>query len=270
MHESIGEGSVAINQATNLPEKADFTLQPMEKLENHNNWDEWIDTVRMILDIHELQDLIKADVPKPSKSDPKYEIWRTCASIVNLWLRAHLTEDLAAKLETTHLPKQWPDETVQTISKLIHGHGYLLNGAVWIDAVLIKRSDYGTIQQFVTALQEKISAAGKVNMTITPYQATLLLLNGIETELPIFAGNVRYSMTENSWKDLTENNFFNYCQIACHEARIYGDRIFMATQAKSGNRRGTYPERKHAPPTGIGHEKHVRETRTYTMPLSGS
>ncbi|KAF5859792.1 hypothetical protein ETB97_002455 [Aspergillus alliaceus] len=138
MSERIKEGRMAINQAINLPEKADFTLQPMEKLENHNDWDEWIDTVRMILKIHRLQDLIKADVPRPPESDPKYEIWHTCASIVNLWLRTHLTKDLAAKVRTTHLPKQWPDETVQTISKLLLGHGHLLNGAIWIDAVLIK------------------------------------------------------------------------------------------------------------------------------------
>jgi hypothetical protein len=78
----------------------------------------------------------------------------------------------------------YADDFIRLVKRLVLGDGHNLAHIVWLETLSMKRSQYGTIEQFITALRDKVQHSNRVDMPITAYQAASLLLKNVHRELP--------------------------------------------------------------------------------------
>jgi len=69
----------------------------------------------------------------------------------------------------------------------------------------MKREDYGTTEQFVTAFRQHVQVANRQNTPISPYSAALLLTEALKDELPIWVETVRYNFRATVASDMSDN-----------------------------------------------------------------
>jgi hypothetical protein len=83
--------------------------------------------------------------------------------------------------------------------------------------VHMKRSDFATIPQYVDAFRKQVSACEHLNTPVTPYIATILMMEELANELPSWCNAVESTFTNESPKTLTKSKFHEYCMLAIHQ-----------------------------------------------------
>jgi len=89
----------------------------------------------------------------------------------------------------------------------------------------MKRSQYGTIEQYVTAFRDAVQRANNLDLQITPWCAATLLLEELSKELPNWAAAVECAWPKDIHKRMAPQDWQQLCQDAIDRGRDYGSQM---------------------------------------------
>jgi hypothetical protein len=248
-------------QAADLTAQIDEKLDATIRLKGRENYDIWTTFIIGILELYRLDKLIDSSLPRPQLNDPKYDIWYRCSITIKNWIMVHTEHDIIEKVQTSGKPFRYADEIWDTLKNVVKGSGTNLRYTTWRDATFCKRDNYGTISQFITAFKRLVRDSNQMDMVITPYMATIILLQELEAELPVWTMNVKLSLPKDKGRDVDLNTF----QQTCTEAEDEGSRLERQLLSTPATSRLTQREtsssrpRRNAPPNGKKPEDWVKE-----------
>jgi hypothetical protein len=90
----------------------DITLTNLPKLKGHENFEEWYQTMKLKLDIHELKPLLNLKYARPPKDHEKYKRWRKCSRHARIWMQASLSSELAIEMEMNRHEAEYADDFI--------------------------------------------------------------------------------------------------------------------------------------------------------------
>ena len=266
------------HQGRKLPDKIDGTFQPAFKLQEKSEFSKREYRVQASLEQFDLEDLI-SDLPRPDENAPSYAKWRKHSKMVRTWFISAIHNDLLDDIMDCGERLEYADEFLQKIRKIMISGGHRMAHTVYLDAIMMKRKDFGTI-----AFRQRVDRANKAKMTITPYSATSIMLYNIEKELPAYVSAKWLTFSEDAATELTIQDFKRICGEVKDQALVYKDSIIAAapktssstnvpfTSAKniskdtnnlSNRNRKDYPTRRNAPPEGADHDEYVKKWKEY-------
>ncbi|KAI9927664.1 hypothetical protein MW887_003285 [Aspergillus wentii] len=189
-----------------IPMSMDGTLNKIPVLKGPENFDIWYQHVQNALQEHNMSDLVRPWLPRPTHRDPRYDSWRTYSKMIKSWLFTSLSDDIVKKISSPG-EYSYADELMAAIKDAVVGTGRPLSHSAWVDAVYIKRQDYNSIEEFINVLCVKVEHSNKMHMPITPNQAMSILLQSAGDELP----PAIKTSCEYSPKDMTYADFLKIC-----------------------------------------------------------
>ncbi|KAI9036661.1 integrase catalytic domain-containing protein [Aspergillus affinis] len=198
---------VRLTQATNLPTKINVAIQPIDKLNDRNGWKIWSGKVKFALQAHRLADLIRADLPRPAETDPK--------------------------IVDSPKPHEWPDDFFQVIQQTVVGAGHNLSHRIFLESVEVKRSDYGTLTQFIEASKEKTMAAIDAKNSCIPRQAISILFKGLSEDMKTFVEVYLFFWDEAKYKTLKWEDYWSICEAALDRKKASDIWIYKRKQTKA-------------------------------------
>jgi hypothetical protein len=184
------------HQGKKLPDTLDGTLQPVSK---------WEYRVQASLEQFDLEDLI-SDLPRPSGTAPSYVKWRKHSK---MWFISAIHNDLLDDIMDCGERLEYADEFLRKIRKIMISGGHRMAHTVYLDAIMMKRRDFGTIDQYITAFRQRVDRANKAKKIITPS----IMLYNLEKELPAYISSKWLTFSENAATELTLQDFQRICQL---------------------------------------------------------
>jgi len=192
-----------MSQADSLPDTLTANIEGIEKLKGAENFDTWEFFALKTLKLYSLDGLLKG--PRPSSTHAKYTHWRGLSLRVGLWLSLQVDTKIVQQFTVSSTPINYADEVYTAIKRIVIGHGHEQAGYSYLTAVSMKREDYGTTEQFVTAFRQHVQVVNRQNTPISPYSAALLLIEALKDELPIWVETVRYNFRATVASDMSDN-----------------------------------------------------------------
>jgi hypothetical protein len=268
------------NQASQLPDELTETLAPLNKLKGRDDFDAWHYCVKSSLEQYDLEDLIDFTIPRPNESDNEYAIWARLSKRVKMWMTLQLSTSLIREISQSSEPSVYADDFIRLVKKLVLRDGHNLAHIVWLEALSMKRSQYGTIEQFITALRDKVQHSNRVDMPITAYQAASLLLKNVHRELPNYVEAKFLELSKIPRGDFTMQQFRGLCEEVRDQARGVA-KVYSATPVQTSNQSQgqvqSQPDftkrcetRTHRPENGVDIHEYVRKWRTSNKTSNGS
>jgi GAG-pre-integrase domain len=225
------------HQATKLPTKAPETINNVTKLSDKAGYDRWAFLIKCSLITVDCEDLIDTSIPRPAIPAPNdagallvYERWRKLSRTVMSWLVNQVDSHIIDELRQLPNIPQYADECFQAIKTIVVGQGHTELRSVWKRAVRMQRSQYGTIEQYVTAFRDAVQRANNLDLQITPWCAATLLLEELSKELPNWTAAVECAWPKDIHTKMKAQDWQQLCQDAIDRGRDYGSQ--MATLKK--------------------------------------
>ena len=268
------------NQASKLPDELTETFAPLNKLRGRDDFNVWNYCVKSTLEQFDLEDLIDFSIPRPNESDNKYAKWARLSKRVKMWMTLQLSTSLIREISQSSEPSMYADDFIRLIEKLVLGDGHNLAHIVWLEALSMKRSQYSTIEQFITALRDKVQHSNRVDMPITAYQAASLLLKNVHRELPNYVEAKFLELSKIPRGDFTMQQFRGLCEEVRDQARAVA-KVYSATPVQTSNQSQSQIQsqpdftkrcetRTHRPENGVDIHEYVRKWRTSNKKTSNS
>ena len=186
--------------------------------------------LRVELKLYSLDGLIKR--PRPSLTHTKYAHWQSLSLRVGLWLSLQIDTKIVQQLTVASTPIDYADDVYTAIKRIVIGHGHEQAGHSYLTAISMKRENYGTTEQFVTAFRRHVQIANRQNTPISPYSAALLLTEALRDELPIWVETVRYNFRATIATDMSDNELLMLYEQAIDKGRER-EKSFIATKPQS-------------------------------------
>jgi hypothetical protein len=225
------------HQATKLPTKAPETINNVTKLSDKAGYDRWAFLIKCSLITVDCEDLVDTSIPRPATPAPNdagallvYERWRKLSRTVMSWLVNQVDSHIIDELRQLPNIPQYADECFQAIKTIVVGQGHTELRSVWKRAVRMQRSQYGTIEQYVTAFRDAVQRANNLDLQITPWCAATLLLEELSKELPNWTAAVECAWPKDIHTKMKAQDWQQLCQDAIDRGRDYGSQ--MATLKK--------------------------------------
>ena len=239
------------NQSTNLPPKEEIitTIHPVMVLTGRDNFEEWSYVVHSRLDLHGFADLI-SDLPRPQPNDPSYRLWQTASKAVQNWLITIINPAILRSLRVHATSTRYADECWTAISHIVNGQGITQTRRIWLRTVQMQRSEFGSMELYIDNLRSNLAVCHRLEMSITWYQAALLLLSQTHDELPNWTTVCELNLNHRNPKEYTQEDFFRLCTDATERSYLLGHQYSAPPSGtKTGDQTGTKPgSRKNTPP----------------------
>ncbi|RLL93509.1 hypothetical protein CFD26_102859 [Aspergillus turcosus] len=200
----------------NPPEKLEGIPISLESFRDLTVWEFYI---RNQLEVYDLECLIRADIPKPTPDHLLYEKWRKLSKKVRFWILNQLHRSVVLELIAAQEDKTYADDTFQVVTELVRGLGAPLAGTTWIRAISMKREEFGTAEEYITAFKEEVRLANELGCTITPYCASILMLEQLSRDLPHWTAAMEARFGDDAPKTTTLHYFHQLCQYAIGKAK---------------------------------------------------
>ncbi|KAL2004670.1 hypothetical protein VTN00DRAFT_3198 [Thermoascus crustaceus] len=210
----------ARTQATRLPATDLVRMGAIEKLTTRQDFETWSFLVTSMLGQFDLEDLIDSTIPRPAEDHPHHDRWSRLSKKVRCWLTLQIDSSIVRELRdesSTGWSIAYADETYEVIRRIIVGHAHTKAKSTWKSAIFMKREDYGSVEQYVTAFRQHVKAANLLKTPISPFCASLLLLEQLEKELPGWTGSIEAGFRSDIAETMTENEFHEICCAAIDE-----------------------------------------------------
>src|ERR1700735_2453348 len=266
-----------VSQIDLVPEDTVVNLETIsEKLKGAVNFNIWNQRIDRELQMDDLQNLIDSSIPRPSPENPRYDIWRKASKRVGNWLTKQLDNNMFEKLGLSPTPTVYADETYNAIKRLATGSGLEDFANSYLLATSMKREDFGTIEQYANAFRQAVQNANRQEgMSIQPLAASLLLLRGLQDDLPIWVTTIKHdiSKAKNPGK-MTEEELLALYEKAVDQGRnrersyVSRDKIISppqkALQLQSNLSQGfqtpqSFESKRKSPPKGMSPWKWVEK-----------
>ncbi|KAF7161054.1 hypothetical protein CNMCM5623_006731 [Aspergillus felis] len=173
------------------------------------------------LELHELEDLINKSISRPAETYPNYRLWSNASKLVRNWLIGQVGKDIANTLRVTTDLIACADDMWEAIKNIILGHGHSESRSNFKKTVYMKRSDFATIAQYVANFRDRVDACERLKTPITPYRATLLMLEELSKELPSWCNVIESKFTKDSPESLSKTEFHENCMLAIDKGNEY-------------------------------------------------
>jgi hypothetical protein len=219
-----------LTQADGLPDSLTSNIEGIEKLTGAINLDTWEFFALKTLRLYSLDGLLNR--PRPLPSHTRYAHWHSLSLRVGLWLSLQIDTSIVQKLTVSSTPIDYADDVYAAIKRSVIGHGHEQAGFSYLAAVSMKRQDYGTTEQFVTAFRRHVQIANRQNTPISPYSAALLLTEALKEEMPIWVETVRYNFRPTIATDMAENELLTLYEQAIDKGRER-EKSFAAAKPQS-------------------------------------
>lgn len=194
-------------QASKLPRKLDFTLDPMKPLKGMPDYDIWLFKVESTLQQHNLHNLINSSIARPSPSDPRYEHWQKFSKFIKTWLTRQLGKPIIRAILCTEERFEFADEFMDIIEQLVLGDPKL----AWSKAANMKREEYESLDHFVSVLKMRVRYSNKVDKRIAPAFATEILFAEAREEAKGYVDVMASRLTAAKKRSMTWDTFYDYC-----------------------------------------------------------
>jgi hypothetical protein len=178
----------------------------------------WELYIRNRLKAYGLECLIRQDIPKPRRDHRLYERWDKVSRRVSLWIFSQIQESIALDLISTPDDKSYADDMFQAVIKLVSGYGGSLPRTIFLRLISMKREDFRTAEEFVSAFTRDVQLSNKLGFIITPFCACVLLLEQLSKDIPSWVVSVEASMDAKFDDVGPETITWDYFQEVCHNA----------------------------------------------------
>ncbi|OQD65213.1 hypothetical protein PENPOL_c006G08429 [Penicillium polonicum] len=160
------------DQSVGLPDIGTFTLFKITPLlKNKEDLDNWLDKVEKILESYNLHNLIKKDVLWPYRDSENGQKWKTISKQVRTWLSGSIDNELMQELNSRGNKMTFADEFVDELKRLMKGEGYGALKTVMMKFKTISRSQYLTIEEYITAMKKMYKTLSDLKSRLVPYFA---------------------------------------------------------------------------------------------------
>ncbi|KAJ5406820.1 hypothetical protein N7465_008104 [Penicillium sp. CMV-2018d] len=215
------------DQSVGLPEIGTFTLFMITPPPKHKvDLDNWLDKVEKILESHNLHNLIKKDVLWPHRDSENGQKWKTISK---------------QELNSRGNKMSFADEFVDELKKLMKGEGHGALKAAMTKYRTISRSQYSTIEEYITAMKKTYKTLSDLKSRLVPYfalQAMLIELSDVP-ELESFI--VLKDNELNAIKDPVETirviDFHQYCTAILDHIESHKAKAGIISAAVNNSRR---------------------------------
>ncbi|KAJ5111756.1 hypothetical protein NUU61_001386 [Penicillium alfredii] len=255
-----GKGSVevACTQLTGLPAKDSFTLpQLREPLQNADDFDEWLERITTKLTGVRLEKLIDSGIPRPSVGDPRGEEWAETSIQVAAWLANNMAVQFVSTIRSSGTPVRFADSFMKVVKDSLRGAGSVAIQRALHNVCRPVRSDFGSPEMYIKAMQRGMARCSEANVPIHPYIVASLMISQMRQELQsvISRKSDEFDSKKDIWAEFELKDFNDLCNVSLKELagmRVEGD----VNLAKSNN-----PTTMRAYPTRIRTKIATEQTR---------
>ncbi|RHZ49719.1 hypothetical protein CDV55_102745 [Aspergillus turcosus] len=171
------------------------------RLESFRDLTVWEFYIRNQLEVYDLECLIRADIPKPTPDHLLYEKWRKLSKKVRFWILNQLHRSVVLELIAAQEDKTYADDTFQAVIELVRGLGAPL------------------AEEYITAFREEVRLTNELGCTITPYCASILMLEQLSRDLPHWTAAMEARFGDDAPETTTLHYFHQLCQYAIGKAK---------------------------------------------------
>lgn len=172
-------------QADLLPANPPETFESIPtRLTGFQDLEVWEFRIRIQLEVYDLECLIRKDIPKPTPDHLLYEKWRKLSKKVRFWIFTQIQDSIVLELIRTERDRPYADDTLEAVIKHVRRYGLLRAPTIYKRAISMKREEFGTAEEYITAFGEEVRLANELGCTITPYCACILMLEQLSRDLP--------------------------------------------------------------------------------------
>ena len=232
------------NQITGIPTDAVISLENLpDRLKGSTNYTSWSIYVKKTLNIEGLGNLIDSSIRRPTLEDPNYLLWKKTSLKIGMWLVKQLNTELVEKLDLSPTPTDLADETYDAIKRMVIGSGIEDVGNAYLLATSMQREDYGSMEHFINAFRQAIKQANRTEGTqIPPLAAALLLLRGIQKELPMWVTTIKHDIGKRKNPgSITEMELLDLCEKAIDQGREHERSYVSRSDPKGSSRNRSAP-----------------------------
>jgi hypothetical protein len=199
----------------NSPEKFEGIATPLKGFQYLTVWELYI---RNRLKAYGLECLIRQDIPKPRREHRLYEKWNKVSKRVSLWIFSQTQESIALDLISTPDDTTYADDMFQAVIKLVSGYGESLPRTTFLRLISMKREDFRTAEEFVSAFTRDVQLSNELGGIITPFCACVLLLEQLSNDIPSWVASVEASINVKFDDVGPETITWEYFQEVCQNA----------------------------------------------------
>lgn len=145
--------------------------------------------------------------------------WRMASRAVQNWLITIIDPNILRSLRVHGSSTRYGDECWRAVNQIVNGHGLTESRRVWLRTFQMKRSEFGSLEHYINTLREHLIICERVEMTITRYQAALLLLDQTAEELPNWTTVSELELSRQTPAQYDRNLFFRLCGDAIGRSR---------------------------------------------------
>ncbi|RAH54569.1 hypothetical protein BO85DRAFT_452436 [Aspergillus piperis CBS 112811] len=270
----------AVTQADRLPMTPPKGLSGLPiLLKGRSNYTDWEFHLECAFRDAGLEDLIDLKLPKPANTHAKYAAWHNYSMTVAYYLVGQLGDEVVRQFRRSKEDKKYVDDAFKLIRTIVLGHGVVDCQIVVMKLTRGMRSDYSTARQYIDDFMEAYDVAVKLDCSISPFVASLLMMYELQSEFPTWASTVEHSMPGNAGQAYTEEQFRDLCRSALEECKRSEIREFGA--AAVGKGKGQNPSNKPDatkdqwkaatfPKRGVSAKYHAAKMRKKSVNADGS
>ncbi|KIA75474.1 hypothetical protein HK57_00058 [Aspergillus ustus] len=218
------------HQLVNLGERhaQGLILPSIQPLEGHEDFDVWIYRVRLQLKIEGttgLERLLDNSITKTRQAwdmGLDFRTFKRYSERIALWLSSNLSDTVIRAMEADPERPVMADDYITKLERVVFRFAYKNPRLVYDDALGIERREYASIEQFVKALKSKVALSNKVNAPsnhIAPPMALVLLLNGINREMPEYVRDKIPTLPIDHSHSFEEATFLSTCEEVMDQAK---------------------------------------------------
>ncbi|KAJ5780801.1 Amino acid/polyamine transporter I [Penicillium paradoxum] len=195
---SLGESVSTRTQADSLPGFKNITIPNVKKLQQISHLRYWQNVIMVALDCRGLGPLISKALARPTPDHSRYEDWNKWSILVGKWLVKNLDDQFAVPLKAIHPDLAFADETYTAITTMDFSNGEDQMSKELMKLWTMRRSQYSTIGSYVDAWREQVVTCFKLNLGLSWYAATKLMLMELKDEIPVLCNFINYQIRDHS------------------------------------------------------------------------
>lgn len=244
--------------------------------------DKWLDKVEKILESHNLHNLIKKNIPWPTRDNVNGQKWKTLSKQVRAWLSGSIDSDLLEELNGRGNKMSFADEFVDEIKKHMKGEGHGALKAAMAKFRSISRSQFSTTEEYISGMKKTYKTLVDLKSRLVPYFAleTMLMELRDVTELESFIvlKDNELNAVKDPVEEITIVDFHHYCTAILDHIASLNDKTGIISAAVVNQRRqfnnnpnnnttnnsnSTPPRLTNAPPRGVNAHEHAKRWKAH-------
>lgn len=166
----------APDQGYHLPDPKTTTLFPITPpLSHRDDYDAWEAMVVNQLRPLRLRNLIDDKILRPYRNAPNAERWVTLSERVYSWLSYGLDPAVNREINLQSGNIRWADKFMCECKRYFKGEGHIAIAMAIGRFFSTRRSEFNTIEEFITGIQTRFMTARDLNGHVVPYHMMVII-----------------------------------------------------------------------------------------------